>query len=197
MSQSPTRTRSRTSALDVEAVVEAVVTRLTSAGLIGATPAAAASQPVPETGERKPVFAVEVTAPGPCLTQQRLWLEELRAQHGSSVRFGTREKEEVRALLIIGDTGGPPGDHHAWYWSRVRLLLIVAHHGWAAAIDDSHTSEMDRLGIHLAPAAARPAVAPTQHVAASDVGRRARPSLSSGFRPPRRTAPAASTRRQD
>ena len=34
----------------------------------------------------------------------------------------------------------------AWYWGRVRLFLIVAHHGWAAAVRDSRGAEMDRLG---------------------------------------------------
>ena len=93
--------------------------------------------------------------------QQRVWIEGRRCQHVTSPRFGSREKEEVRALLIIADGGGLPSDHHSWFWGRVRLMLIVAHHGWATAIHDAQHADMDRFGIHLAaPAAAQPAVPP-------------------------------------
>ena len=64
----------------------------------------------------------------PSLARQRLWLYELERQLGTSLHFGVREHEEARGLLIIGEADGPPLEHRAWYWGRVRLFLIVAHH---------------------------------------------------------------------
>ena len=89
-----------------------------------------------------------------------------------SARFGPREKEEVRALLIIGGGGGPPEEHRPWFWARVRLMLIVTHHGRAAAVADAQHSDLDRprLGIGLSPAARVPD-------AAASPGRPARPAL--------------------
>lgn len=189
---SPPLTRARSGSAaqhpaDLDSIVEAVVTRLISAGLLGA-----AAAPPTEPQEEKPVVALDVQV-GPSLAQRRVWLEELRSQQTTSTRFGPREKEEVRALLIIGDGGGPPTEHSAWYWGRIRLMLIVAHHGWAAAISDAQHSDMDRLGIRLSTAAVQPAAAPPP---VAESGRRGRPSRPSGLRPPpRRASSSASARR--
>ena len=59
-----------------------------------------------------------------------------------SANYGTREREEVRGLIIISECAGPPDDQRSWFWGRVRLYLIVAHHGWAAAIGDSKNGNM-------------------------------------------------------
>ena len=80
------------------------------------------------------------------------WIGDLRRQVTASSHLGFREKEEIRALLIIADGGGPPPDHSAWYWCRVRFMIVVAHHGWGAAIADARTAETEQLGIHLDPA---------------------------------------------
>lgn len=199
---SPPRTRLRSAAHDeVEAIVDAVVARLVSSGMLGAAAAAPAAEvgrePEPGPGpEQKP--AVQLVAEvGPGRAQQQLWLEELRLQQTASLRFGVREKEEVRALLIIGDGGGPPPAHHAWYWGRVRLMLIVAHHGWAAAVDDARSADMDRLGIRLSAVAVRPAAPPAVPPPAAEPVRRGRPSRPSGLRPPpRRPTPSATAGRQ-
>ena len=56
-------------------------------------------------------------------------------------------------LLVITECGGPPPppDHQSWFWVRVRLYIIMVHHGWATARETG----MDRLGIgegaHIAP----------------------------------------------
>ena len=158
---SPPRTRARSSsAQEVDSIIEAVVARLTDAGLLGA---AAAPRSVPAEEEEKPVVTLDDQV-GPARAQQRVWIEELRCQHVTSPRFGPREKE-VRALLIIADGGGPTSDHHSRFWGRVQQMLIVAHHGWAAAIQDTQHADMDRLGIHLAaPAAVQPAAGPCHPV---------------------------------
>ena len=186
MSSPPiTRSRSAGGGADIDAIVEAVLTRLTAAGLaVGGAPSAPVSALEQDV---KPVVTEET---GPSATQRELWMEELREQHTSSLRFGLREKEEVKALLIIGEGGGPPLAHRLWYWGRVRLFLIVAHHGWGAAVADAQHSDMERLGIRLSPAAPPPTAAPTP---SEGTGRRSGPSRPSGLRPPprRSTAPAA------
>ena len=86
---------------DTEDIIEAVVARLTGAGLV----AAAAATPVQPKTERE---VVEVDAPpGPTPAQQQLWLADLREQLLASPNFGTREREEVRGLLIIGEGAEP------------------------------------------------------------------------------------------
>ena len=94
---------------DLDSIVTAVVARLTGTGLLGA-----AAAPPTEPQEVKPCVAFDVQT-GPSWAQQRFWLEQLRSQQQSSPRFGPREREEVRALLIIGDGGGPPAEHSAWF----------------------------------------------------------------------------------
>ena len=194
---------------DLEPVVEAVVARLLQAGLAvsasaEAAAAAAAPAPVVAAAETERPAAVKTEADWeeelgvPSLARQHLWLDELRRQLTTSGQFGVREREEARGLLIIGESAGPPPEHRAWYWGRVRLFLVVAHHGWAAAVRDSRGAEMDRLGIRLSPAAAQappPAVRP---VDSSLAGWRGRPSRPSGLRPPPgRAAPAAAPRRKN
>ena len=148
----------RSSVEELEAVVEAVVARLVGAGLVGAPPPPPVTVRVeggPESADAKPVLPLpEDTGPG--RDQRQLWLEELRGQQHGSPRLGPREREEVRSLLIIGDVGGPPPEHHLWYWARVRLFIIVAHHGWTAAINDAQNTDLDRLGIRLSPVTVGP-----------------------------------------
>ena len=200
-SRSPPRTRSKKGdGFDIDALVEAVVTRLQTPGVLGTAVApssasAPSSAPV-SAGEPFGVATVK-TEGGPDAEQRRLWLQELRAQLTSSPRFGVREKEEVRGLLIIGESGGPPAEHHSWFWGRIRLFLIIAFHGWGAAVDDARTSDMTRLGIQLSPAAAQPAAQPAAQGGVSAAapqpgGRRGRtPSRPSGLRPPRGSRAAA------
>ena len=176
---------------DVDRLVEAVVARLVSSGLMAATA---------DVSVKEEDAAPDVTVDSPNPSQRRLWIAELRRQLETSTYFGIREKEEVRSLLIIGEGAGPPLDHVSWFWGRVRLFLVVAHEGWAAAVRDARSSEMDRLGIHLSPSAAPPAAPappppppPVPEPAARWRGRPARPS---GLRaPPRGAAPAAAPRR--
>ncbi|KAF0292665.1 hypothetical protein FJT64_009363 [Amphibalanus amphitrite] len=149
----PPATRSRAAsvrAADTEelkdSIVEAVVARLMQSGLVvptAMTPAAAAAgaaaasgaatEAVPDAVAVKVEYDEEEEVGVPPPSRRRLWLEELRAQLNASPHLGVREREEARSLLIIGDTAGPPPEHRSWYWGRVRLFLIVAHHGWAAA----------------------------------------------------------------
>ena len=75
-------------------------------------------------------------------------MAELR-QMQEAGRYGAREKEEVRSLLIIGEDAGPLPDQEDWYWGQVRLFLIVAHRGWAAAVSDARATDVDGLGILL------------------------------------------------
>lgn len=142
-----TRSTSRTStpAVDIDSVVEAVVTRLVGAGLVGAVTGAAADAP--------------------------------------------SDLEDVKPDL--GATAPEEGPSRA----RVRLMLIVAHHGWAAAVADAQHSDLDRLGIRLSSAAPVPAAAAAP---VAQPVRRGRPSRPSGLRPPpRRAAPPAAPRRAD
>lgn len=183
-------------------MVEAVVERLTAAGLVGGPARGPAGGPVggPAGGGAEAAAVIEedvkpqIDLGGPSRAQHRLWLEELRTQQLTSARLGPREKEEVRGLLIIGGGGGPPEEHRDWFWARVRLMLIVAHHGWAAAIADAEHADMDRLGIRLAPAAATVPAAAAPAAVAQPV-QRGRPSRPSGLRAPRRAAPSAAPRR--
>ena len=101
---------------------------------------------------------------GPPLGQQRLWLEDLRQQLHVSAHFGVWEREEVRGLLVIGETSGPPPEHQAWYWGRVRLF-IIAHQGWAVAVRDARTSDMERLDIQLLPDVAQSTSLPHRGIA--------------------------------
>ena len=173
----------------VDQLVEAVVARLTGAGLVVA---AAATADVKEE-----VLEALDDSLGPTPAQRKLWIAELRRQLETSVNYGIREKEEARGLLIIGEGAGPPPDQFGWYWGRVRLFLIIAHQGWAAALRDARTSDMDRLGIHLSPAAAQPAAAPRPAAAPPDGGR-GRGSRPSGLRPlPGGAAPAAASQRKN
>ena len=133
---------------ELEEIITAVVTRLTGAGLVAA---ASAANVLPKQEEEE-VVVVDASA-GPTPLQQQLWLADLREQLGASSNFGTREKEEVRGLLIIGEGAGPPPAHQLWFWGRVRLFLIIAHEGWAAAVSDARSTDMSRLGIHLSPSA--------------------------------------------
>ncbi|KAF0303910.1 hypothetical protein FJT64_024167 [Amphibalanus amphitrite] len=183
-------------AVDIDRLVDAVVARLTAAG-VGAEAAA------PVVKEEEPEV-VEDAPTSPSRAQRQLWLAELRRQLDvPAATFGTREQEEVRGLLIIGEGGGPPPDHSHWFWGRVRLFLIVAHEGWGAAVRDARSSDMERLGIHLSrvvvqpPAAARPRPPPPPPPASAPAsGWRGRPSRPSGLRvPPRGAAPPAASRR--
>ena len=125
-SRLPPRTRSKKGdSFGVDAIVEAVVSRLQTPGVLG-TAVASSSTSAPScapdsVGEPLGVAAAK-TEEGLGAEQRRLWLQELRAQLTSSTRFGIREKEEVRGLLIIGESGGPPAEHHSWYWGRIRLF---------------------------------------------------------------------------
>ncbi|KAF0295436.1 hypothetical protein FJT64_006992 [Amphibalanus amphitrite] len=133
-------------AVDVDRLVDAVVARLTAAG-VGAEAAA------PVVKEEEPEV-VEDAPTSPSRAQRQLWLAELRRQLGvPAATFGTREQEEVRGLLIIGEGGGPPPDHSHWFWGRVRLFLIVAHEGWGAAVRDARSSDMERLDSPALPTA--------------------------------------------
>ena len=147
---SPSRLRSgtvRESVGDsVDEMVNAVVDRLTAAGLV--------AKDVSEA------VKVEEEQNVPSQSQRQLWLAELRQQMEGTSNYGTREKEEVKGLLITGEGDGPPADQQAWYWGRVRLFLIVAHHVWRAAVSDAETSNMDRLCISLGRAAAQRTAAP-------------------------------------
>ncbi|KAF0286749.1 hypothetical protein FJT64_001494 [Amphibalanus amphitrite] len=211
----PPATRSRAAsvrAADTEelkdSIVEAVVARLMQSGLVvptAMTPAAAAAgvaaasgaatEAVPDAVAVKVEYDEEEEVGVPPPSRRRLWLEELRAQLNASPHLGVREREEARSLLIIGDTAGPPPEHRSWYWGRVRLFLIVAHHGWAAAVRDSRGSEMERLGIRLSPAAALPPPL-ARPVAPPASGGRGRPSRPSGLRAPSGGAASAAAPRR-
>ena len=167
---------------DLDAIVDAVVARLTGAGLVAAAEASAA--PVQPKAEDEEIIVTD-GATGPVPAQQQLWLADLREQLTASCNFGTREREEVRGLLIIGEGAGPPPVHQHWFWGRVRLFLIVAHEGWATAVSDARHGDMTRLGIHLSPAARRPADrAGTRLTPGPPAERRPRPSRPSGLRAP-------------
>ena len=92
---SPPVTRARSGAvLNLEAVVEAVVARLTGAGLVAAMAGVAADPAaVPEPKVKPDLEELAVLEEGPSRAQRRLWLEELRTQQVVSARFGPREKE--------------------------------------------------------------------------------------------------------
>ena len=231
----PPSTRSRAASARVEeagdesfnmdAIVERVMARLLQSGLAvsaAAAPATSTAEAAAVSGSVGP--AAEAARPTavkaevkwdeevgvPSLACQRLWLDELKRQLGTSLHFGVREREEARGLLIIGEADGPPLEHRAWYWGRVRLFLIVAHHSWTAAVRDSGGSEFDRLGIYLSPAAtpappaARPVAPspagwrgrPSRPVAPSPAEWRGRPSRPSGLRPPPGAAASAAALRR-
>ena len=97
---------------------------------------------------------------------------------------------------MIGESSGPPLEHQAWYlrWAR---LFITAHQGWAAAVRDSRTSDMERLAIQLLPEVARPPSTPRRGIA-GPAGWRGRPSCSLGLlAPPRRALAAPAPKRKD
>ena len=90
----------------------------------------------------------------------------------------------------------PPAEHQAWYWGRARLF-IIAHQGWAAAVRDARTSDMERLGIQLLPEVARPTSPPHRGIA-GPAGWCRRPSRPSGLRaPPRGASAAPAPKRKD
>ncbi|KAF0297982.1 hypothetical protein FJT64_000480 [Amphibalanus amphitrite] len=149
----PPATRSRAASartteseeLKLDSIVEAVVARLVQSGLTvtpgaSAAGASAASEAAAEL-VRPAVMKVECD----------------------------EEQGEARGLLIIGDAAGPPPEHRSWYWGRVRLFLIVAHHGWAAASTaDGDPEDICRRLLQLlvtedggAPGSLCPAPAPT------------------------------------
>ena len=130
--------------------------------------------------------------PGPTAEQRRLWLRDLREQLPSSTHFGLREREEARGLLIIGEGAGPPMDDAAWFWGRVRFYIIIAHHGWGAAIADARRDETKRLGIEIEAAFPPPAF-PTQQL--HQRARRGRGP--SGLRQPRPAATAAAPKQEN
>ena len=175
----------------LDELVEAVIARL---GEVGVLAPAAAVTPKVEGGDEDGEGDI---LPSPA--RRRLWLEELRRQRETSANFGIREQEETRGLLIIGEGAGPPPEHLMWYWGRIRLFIIVARHGWAAALQDSRYADMDRLGIHMNTAAAQPPPAP-RPAAAPPARWRGRPSRPSGLRRApggAAPAPAAGARRAD
>lgn len=180
-------------AADVDRLVEAVVARLAASGLVAGAL---------ESSVKEEDAVPDVTEDSPSPGQRKLWISELRRQLEMSANFGVREKEEVRGLLLIGEGAGPPPDQVSWFWGRVRLFLVVAHEGWAAAVRDARSHDMDRLGIRLSPAAAQPAAPapplPPQppSVPAPAARWRGRPSRPSGLRaPPRGAAPTSAPRR--
>ena len=93
-SRSPPRTRSKKGeSFDIDAIVEAVVSRLQTPGVLG-TAVASSSASAPScapasVGEPFGVATVK-TEGGPDAEQRRLWLQELRAQLTSSPRFRIR-----------------------------------------------------------------------------------------------------------
>ena len=113
-----------------------------------------------------------------------------------SAHFGVWEREEVRGLLAISETSGPPTEHQPWYWGQARLF-IIAHQGWAAAVRDALTFDMERLGIQLLLEIARPPSPPHRGIA-GPAGWRRRPSRPSGLRaPPRGASAAPALKRKD
>ena len=123
--------------VDVDALVAAVVARLHRCGLPSPFPPAEAATAAPAVlgAEMAPLLAVKTEDRagdlfGPPLGQQRPWVEDLRQQLHLSAHFGVREREEVRGLLVIGETLGLPPEHQAWYWGwvRQRLFIIIAYH---------------------------------------------------------------------
>ena len=83
----------------------------------GAAAAAAAAAPAVLGAAAEPLLAVKAEDMasdlfGPPLGQ-RLWLEDLRQQLHVSAHFGVWEREEVRGLLVIGETSVPPPEHQA------------------------------------------------------------------------------------
>ena len=164
----------------VDSIVEAVMMKLHAAG-IGAGALVDDIQPLPEEPAMAAPTEPAIAAPTePSRMQRQLWTAELRSRMPD---MGVREREEVRSLLIIGEGAGPPPADHVWFWGRVRLMLIVAHHGWGAALADSRVTDMERLGIRLHPAAGSPPPAPPA-VAAVAAGGRGRPCRPSGLRRP-------------
>ncbi|KAF0303520.1 hypothetical protein FJT64_024510 [Amphibalanus amphitrite] len=153
----PPATRSRAASartteseeLKLDSIVEAVVARLVQSGLTvptAVTPGASAAG-----ASAASEAAAELVRPA----VMKVECDE--------------EQEEARGLLIIGDAAGPPPEHRSWYWGRVRLFLIVAHHGWAAASTaDGDPEDICRRLLQLlvtedggAPGSLCPAPAPT------------------------------------
>ena len=96
----------------IEDVVDAVISRLTAAGLIGGGDCGAGGGEDGAAGGGGADCAVKTERPEdvePSPSQRRLWITELREQLTMSRYFGTREKEEVRGLLIIGEGAGRAG----------------------------------------------------------------------------------------
>ena len=106
--------------MDIQAIVDAVLAQL-------------------HTESEPAVTEVKAEAVDSSSEQRQLWMAELRRMLESG-RYGVREKEDVRSLLIIGEGAGPPPDQEDWYWGRVRLFLIVAQRGWAAAVSDARAT---------------------------------------------------------
>ena len=80
--------------------------------------------------------------------------------------------------------------HQVWFWTWVRLFLIVAHEGWAAAVSDARHSDITWLSIRLSLSARQPADFTGAHPTAEPAtGRRPRPSRPSGLRAAGPTAP--------
>ena len=105
---------------DLESVVEAVVARLLQSGLALSASAEAAAPVVADWEEELGV---------PSLARQHLWLDELRGQLTTAGRFGVREREEARGLLIndesAGRTGGASGSSSSWRITAGRRLCVT------------------------------------------------------------------------
>ena len=167
---------------EVDELVEVIVGKLAATGYLdrpGATPA----PPAVKTEEADGWEVQRL----PSATQQRQWMAHLRQQQGESRHYGTREKEEVRGLLIISESGGPPLDHVTWFWGRVRMYLIIAHEGWPAAIRDARGGALQELGIAIPTDQAPGAGALPLLPLGAARGRGRRPSQPAGLRRPSRT----------
>ena len=96
------------------------------------------------------------------------WISYLSTQRLVNPNFNKRDQEEVRTLLLACATPPPDLQDVSFLNDRLKLFLVVAHRGWAAALTALPDWELAQLGVTLPPPAPviqlPPAPAQPKHV---------------------------------
>ena len=105
------------------------------------------------------------------------WCEYLSQQRLVNDNFQTRDKQEIRTLLLATSHHHHEPQDYLFLQDRLKLFVIVGHRGWAAALTALPDLELMQLGVPLPPPAPvihLPQPAPPQYAQAPAPGSRRR-----------------------
>ena len=153
------------------------------------TPGPTAPPAPPMENLLPPPLPQQIAAP-PVFNQQ--WRDYLTQQRLINENFQTRDRQEIRVLLLATAQPAIDPQDQQFLQDRLKLFVIVGHRGWAAALTALPDLELQQLGVQLPPPAPvlhLPAPPPqVQYVAAAPAG----PAAGRRKRKKRAPAPAAS-----